>query len=74
MAKGLCIRQDGAVLVEYGPRKIAIPEAQYRANGYRPLLEKLPRELTPGRDNESVCKGSKAAIAAEAPMGTNRLI
>jgi len=44
VAKGLYIRRDGAVIVEYGSRKIAIPKAQYRANGYRPSLNKLPNE------------------------------
>ena len=51
MAKGLCIRQDGAVLVEYGSRKIPIPKAQYRANGYRPTLEELPTEPMPHGDH-----------------------
>ena len=49
VAKGLCVRQDGMVLVEYGSRNIAIAKAQYRANGYRPPLEKLPSEPTPLR-------------------------
>jgi hypothetical protein len=43
VAKGLCIRDDGTIIVDYGLRKIAIPRAQYRANGYKPPLEKLPQ-------------------------------
>ena len=53
MAKGLCIRQDGAVLVEYASRKIPIPKAQYRANGYRPPIEELPTEPMPNRGRPS---------------------
>jgi hypothetical protein len=45
MAKGLCIRSDGTVIVEYGKRKIVLPRAQYMANGYAPPLQKLPLEL-----------------------------
>jgi hypothetical protein len=40
---------DGAVMVAFGARRIQIPEAQYRANGYKPALEKLGAQkgLTP---------------------------
>jgi hypothetical protein len=41
MATGLYVLQDGSVLVAYGRRQIPIPSAQYRANGYKPALEKL---------------------------------
>jgi hypothetical protein len=40
-AKGLYLLPNGVVVVAFGSRHIAIPSAQYRANGYRPLLEKL---------------------------------
>jgi hypothetical protein len=40
-------RQVAAAPVEYGSRKIAIPKAQYRANGYRPPLDELPTEPMP---------------------------
>jgi hypothetical protein len=43
MATGLYVLQDGTVMVAYGPRKIPIPYAQYRANGYKPCLDKLKR-------------------------------
>jgi hypothetical protein len=41
MATGLYILQDGSVMVAYGLRHIPISFAQYKANGYRPVLEKL---------------------------------
>ena len=50
-ATGLYVTQDGAVMVAYGGRKIPISCAQYRANGYKPSLEKLmekpPRGIRP---------------------------
>lgn len=41
MATGLYVTQGGSVMVAYGRRRIPIPCAQYRANGYKPALEKL---------------------------------
>ena len=41
MATGLYALQDGSVMVAYGPRHIPIPRAQYKANGYKPALDKL---------------------------------
>ena len=41
MPTGLYLVHGGAVMVAYGTRKIPIPGAQYKANGYRPALEKL---------------------------------
>src|SRR6516164_8163818 len=41
MASGLYILQDGSVMVAYGTRRIAISYSQYKANGYKPALEKL---------------------------------
>ena len=41
MATGLYTLQDGSVMVAYGPRHIPISGAQYKANGYKPALEKL---------------------------------
>ena len=41
MATGLYVRHDGSVIVAYGLRHISISSAQYRANGYKPALEKL---------------------------------
>ena len=41
MAFGLYVTPDGLVMVSYGERRIPIPCAQYRANGYKPALEKL---------------------------------
>jgi hypothetical protein len=39
--------RNGQVLVEYGKRRVPISPAQYRANGYRPLCDKLPPEALP---------------------------
>jgi hypothetical protein len=41
MATGLYMLQDGSVVVAYGPRHIRISSAQYKANSYKPALEKL---------------------------------
>jgi hypothetical protein len=41
MATGLYVLQDGSVMVAYGRRHIPISSAQYKANGYKPALEKL---------------------------------
>jgi hypothetical protein len=42
MAFGLYVMQDGSVMVAYGHRRIRMSCAQYKANGYKPALEKLP--------------------------------
>jgi hypothetical protein len=41
-ATGLYVMPDGSVMVAYRLRQIPISCAQYRANGYKPALEKLP--------------------------------
>jgi hypothetical protein len=41
VATGLYVMQEGSVMVAYGTRHIAISYAQYKANGYKPTLEKL---------------------------------
>jgi hypothetical protein len=41
MATGLYITQNGSVMVSYGPKHIPISCAQYKANGYKPPLDKL---------------------------------
>ena len=46
MAKGLYLMSDGQVPVEYGKRRrVPIPSAQYKANGYKPPRDKLPPEV-----------------------------
>jgi len=42
VALGLYITTDGNVVVAYGARQIPLSCAQYKANGYKPSLEKLP--------------------------------
>ncbi len=44
MATGIYLMPDGSVMVAYGPRHIPISSAQYKANGYKPALEKLAAE------------------------------
>jgi hypothetical protein len=44
MANGLYLMPDGTVMVDYGRKKIPIPLAQYKANGYRPPFDRLVRE------------------------------
>jgi hypothetical protein len=41
MATGLFVTDDGNVMVDFGKRKIRIPLAEYKANGYRPRFEEL---------------------------------
>jgi hypothetical protein len=38
---GLYLLPEGSVMMAYGPRHIPISCAQYKANGYKPVLEKL---------------------------------
>jgi hypothetical protein len=46
MAKGLYRMSDGQVLVEYDKRRrVPIPSAQYKANGYKPPCDKFPPEV-----------------------------
>ena len=46
MAKGLYRMRNGQVLVEYDKRRrVPIPSAQYKANGYKPPCDKLPPEV-----------------------------
>ena len=45
MAEGIYRLADGAVMVEYGPkRRCLLPGPKYRANGYRPDYDDLPLE------------------------------
>jgi hypothetical protein len=41
VATGLYLMDDGTIMVDYGTRQIPISSAQYRANGYKPQIEKL---------------------------------
>jgi len=41
MASGLYLVNDETVMVDYGTMKIPLSRAQYRANGYKPAIEKL---------------------------------
>ncbi len=61
MASGLYLLGDGQVLVAYGERRVPISRAQYRANGYRPLVEKLPAEAP--------CRAGKKLVQGEALKG-----
>ena len=50
MATGIYLMPDGSVMVAYGPRHIPISSAQYKANGYKPPLEKLSARAKNPRD------------------------
>ena len=41
MATGLYVLPDRSVMVAFGHRQIPISCEQYKANGYKPALEKL---------------------------------
>ena len=56
MATGLYLLPDGSVMVGYGPRHIPISCAQYKANGYKPVLEKLVAK-SPGANKTLVRAG-----------------
>jgi hypothetical protein len=60
VAKGLCVTQNGQVLVEYGKRRVSISPAQYRANGYKPPCDRLPAEAPPMADKEFALKANSA--------------
>jgi hypothetical protein len=69
MATGRYVLQDGSVIVAYGPRHITISCAEYKANGYRPALEKLvaepPRADTPG--NRSAARHRMGSLERTKP-------
>ena len=48
MATGLYLTPDGRVAVNYGTRKLFLPMSQYKANGYKPGIEKLSVRDTTG--------------------------
>ena len=54
MAFGLYVMQDGSVMVAYGHRRIPMSFAQYKANGYKPALEKLAVK-SPAAHKSKVC-------------------
>jgi len=56
MAFGMYVMQDGSVMVAYGQRRIPISRAEYKANGYKPALEKLAMN-SPVANKPKVCAG-----------------
>ena len=56
MAFGLYVTHDGSVMVAYGQRRIPISCAEYKANGYKPALDKLAVKF-PVADKLKVCAG-----------------
>ena len=54
MAVGLYVMQDGLIMVAFGHRHIPISSAQYKANGYKPALEKLAAK-SPAAPKPKVC-------------------
>ncbi len=71
MAFGLYVMQDGSVMVAYGQRRILISCAEYKANGYKPVLEKLavkspatgPRPATSPHAPEAIDRAAKGGAA-----------
>jgi hypothetical protein len=60
MANGLYLMLDGTVMVDYGRKKIPIPIAQYKANGYRPPFYALAHDdeaRTPAADEAGLEDG-----------------
>jgi hypothetical protein len=60
-AAGLYVLPDGSVMVAYGLRHIPISCAQYRANGHKPALEKLPVAKSLGLQKARVRPPSSSA-------------
>jgi hypothetical protein len=58
-ATGLYLTPDGQVVVEYGLRRVPMPPAQYRANGYKPALEKLAAQPPPQKKFQANRRGSR---------------
>ena len=54
MAFGLYVMPDGSVMVAYGQRLVPITCAQYKANGYKPPLEKLAVKSPAARKGPAV--------------------
>jgi hypothetical protein len=66
MAKGLYLTSDGQVLVEYDKRRrVPIPSAQYKANGYKPPCDKLPPEVPRKERKELAHAGLRAGSAPQ---------
>jgi hypothetical protein len=60
-ATGLYLTPEGRVVVEYSSRRITLPPAQYRANGYKPALEKLAAKPFPA-DKSQAARGGVRAV------------
>ena len=63
MAIGLYVLPNASVMVAYGPRHIPISCAQYKANAYTPVLEKLAAK-SPGANGRLSVLRSLAQIVA----------
>ena len=59
MAIGLYLMNDETIMVDYGGRKIPISRAQYRANGYKPAIEKLIEGTTRCGKSSSSLSGAR---------------
>jgi hypothetical protein len=66
MAIGLYLTPDGRVMVAYGNRRIAISRAEYKANGYKPSIEKLKVKAP----SENKLSGRSAIVSADATNST----
>jgi hypothetical protein len=61
-ATGLYLTPAGQVVVEYGSRRIPMLPAQYKANGYRPALEKLAAKPLPASKSQAARGGLRAVV------------
>jgi hypothetical protein len=69
-AIGLYLTPDGRVVVEYGSRRIPMPLAEYRANGYKPALEKLAVKRPPAFKPQAAGRGVRAVGSGTGPFGS----
>jgi hypothetical protein len=72
MATGLYVLPDGSVMVAYGPRHIPISSAQYKANGYKPILEKLAVKSPAMQKGAAACRHTASIVSAFAGSSFTR--
>jgi hypothetical protein len=68
-AIGLYLTPDRRVVVKYGSRCIPMPLAEYRANGYKPALEKLAVKPPPAFKPQAAGRGVRTVGSGTGPFG-----
>jgi hypothetical protein len=71
MATGLYVLQDGSVTVAYGLRHIPISRAQYQANGYKPIVEKLPAKAADAEKRKTRPENVRRRVAVSLLIAPN---